>query len=161
GFGRPESAEAAAQAVLALASLGIDPAGDPRFVKAGRSVLGRLLEYQLPDGMFAHRLGGSSDRLASVHALLALTAYDRYRDGLSGLYRGSGGAEPVRVVVLSPGGVLAQGYGTGRTALDAVAHVLKAGNVPYRTARDPQAGHVLEAAGDYGNRSGSATDRWQ
>jgi len=161
GFGRPESAEAAAQVVLALASLGIDPASDPRFVKAGQSVLGRLLEFQLADGTFMHRQGGSSDSLASVHALLALTAYDRFRDGLSGLYRGSGGAEPVKVVVHSPGGVLAQGYGTGRTVLDAVAHVLKAGNVPYRMARDPLTGHVLEVAGDYENRSGSATDRWQ
>jgi hypothetical protein len=161
GFGHPETSEAAAQVLIALASLGIDPDRDPRFVKEGKSVLDRFLEFQLTDGTFMHRQGGRPDSLATVHALLALTAADRFQDGLSGLYRGTGNSEPVKVSFYSPGGVLAQGYGYGRTAMDAVVQVLSRNKLPYRVVRDPEQGAVLVSIGDDSDLEADIRDVWK
>ena len=90
GFGDDgESSESAAQVIIALCALGIDPATDARFVKRGGSVLDALLRFARPDGGFAHTLekgADGSNAMAGEQALGALTAYMRYKDGLHSLY---------------------------------------------------------------------------
>lgn len=90
GFGDDgESSESAAQVIIALCVLGIDPATDARFVKRGGSVLDALLRFAKPDGGFAHTLekgADGSNAMAGEQALGALTAYMRYKDGLHSLY---------------------------------------------------------------------------
>ena len=61
-----ESSESCAQIVLTLCALGI-PMDDSRFVKNGKSVLDKLLTYQLPDGSFCH--DDSFDAYATMQAL--------------------------------------------------------------------------------------------
>ena len=90
GFGDDgESSESAAQVIIALCALGIDPASDARFVKRGGSVLDALLRFAKLDGGFAHTLekgADGSNAMAGEQALGALTAYMRYKDGLHSLY---------------------------------------------------------------------------
>lgn len=90
GFGDDgESSESAAQVIIALCALGIDPATDARFVKRGGSVLDALLRFAKPDGGFAHTLekgADGSNAMAGEQALGALTAYMRFKDGLHSLY---------------------------------------------------------------------------
>ena len=104
GFGDDgESSESAAQVIIALCALGIDPATDARFVKRGGSVLDALLRFAKPDGGFAHTLekgADGSNAMAGEQALGALTAYMRFKDGLHSLYdlRGETDAETAEAV---------------------------------------------------------------
>lgn len=104
GFGDDgESSESAAQVIIALCTLGIDPATDARFVKRGGSVLDALLRFAKPDGGFAHTLekgADGSNAMAGEQALGALTAYMRFKDGLHSLYdlRGEADAETAEAV---------------------------------------------------------------
>lgn len=104
GFGDDgESSESAAQVIIALCALGIDPATDARFVKRGGSVLDALLRFAKPDGGFAHTLekgADGSNAMAGEQALSALTAYMRFKDGLHSLYdlRGEADAETAEAV---------------------------------------------------------------
>ena len=82
-----EASESAAQAVIAICSLGIDPDTDERFVKEGGSLLDNLLSYQTRDGGFSHLLGDEhADDVASDQALEALVAVQRLRSGQASLY---------------------------------------------------------------------------
>ena len=79
------SAEADAQVVIALCSLGIDPEADSRFVK-NSDLLTALLSYQNSDGGFSHEKGGGSDELATGQALCALAAQRRYELTMRRIY---------------------------------------------------------------------------
>ena len=46
--------ESTAQVIIALCSLGVDPATDARFVKNGISAVDGLMRYRLDDGTFRH-----------------------------------------------------------------------------------------------------------
>ena len=81
-----ENAESSAQVVIALCSLGIDPAGDKRFIKNSRSPLDALREFRLEDGSYSHASGGESNRTASEQALCALVSYAGFLSGESGFY---------------------------------------------------------------------------
>jgi len=81
-----ENSESTAQTVIALCTLGIDPASDKRFIKNGESLVDNLLSYQIEDGSFEHTRGGGSDLMATEQALLALAAYHRLVNSLSPLY---------------------------------------------------------------------------
>jgi len=159
--GAKESSESSAQVVIALTALDIDPARDARFIKNGKSVLARLMEYRLADGSFAHLPGGKSDGLASMFALLGLTAADRWQDGLPGLYSGSRSAERIPVIVYGPDGRLSQGIGMGRTALEDAVQVLREDNVDYTIERHPQFGPYLTSVGKYENGRFGGYDGWQ
>lgn len=80
-----ENCESCCQVLVALSSVGIDAAGDERFVKNGSSVLDALLSYYVGGG-FSHILGGMVNGMASEQAAYALTAYKRYRSGNNILY---------------------------------------------------------------------------
>ena len=57
---------------------------DSRFVKNGKSVLDKLLTYQLSDGSFCH--DDSFDAYATMQALCALTAAVRQAGGKSAFF---------------------------------------------------------------------------
>lgn len=80
-----ENAESAAQVIIALCALGIDPA-DSRFVKNGMSPLDALAALRLADGSYAHEKGGASNENATAQVFLALTACLRYQAGEGSLY---------------------------------------------------------------------------
>ena len=99
-----ESSESAAQAVIALSALKLDPQSYAPLLKtvAGvtHSALDNLLTFKSADGGFLHQTGGTADSMATQQALMALTAYRNYRSGAAALYDLSG--VPVRA--LSAGG---------------------------------------------------------
>lgn len=80
-----ETCESAAQVVVALCELGIDPE-DSRFVKNGNSVLSNMLTYRLSSGGFRHVSSGSVDQMASEQGTYALVAAQRFRKGQNSLY---------------------------------------------------------------------------
>ena len=81
-----ENAESAARVIIALCALNIDPSADTRFIKDSTSPLDALLAYRLADGSFAHVIGGAYSESATVQAVLALTAYQRFLAGEGSLY---------------------------------------------------------------------------
>lgn len=81
-----ESSESAAQVVIALSSLGFDPAADARFTKDSGTPLANLLSFQDASGGFAHEAGGALDTLASDQGTCALVAAQRQRAGQTTFY---------------------------------------------------------------------------
>lgn len=91
-----ENAESTAQVIIALCSVGINPASDSRFIKSGRSTLDALLSYRLQSGVFTHSFAsdsnnpaaaaGQENTLATHQSLLALTAYKRFINNQRKLY---------------------------------------------------------------------------
>lgn len=79
------NSESCAQVLIALATLGIDPVSDSRFVKNGLTVLDALLAYAVSGG-FRHTVDGEADAIATEQALCALTSYVRLLDGKTALY---------------------------------------------------------------------------
>lgn len=77
------SSESCSQVVLTLCALGISM-DDSRFVKNGKSVLDKLLTYQLSDGSFCH--DDSFDAYATMQALCALTAAVRQAGGKTAFF---------------------------------------------------------------------------
>ncbi len=88
GFGDAGSAtsESCAQVVVALASLGIDPASDERFAKAGGSVLDALCAFAVPGGGFKHIADGEVNGMATEQGFYALVAYERLLSGKTSLF---------------------------------------------------------------------------
>ncbi len=81
-----ENCESAAQVVMALSDLGIDPQSDGRFRKNGTSVMEAMLDYRLSNGGFSHT-GSDGNATATVEVFCALTAYRRMCYGQSGFYQ--------------------------------------------------------------------------
>lgn len=80
-----ESSESVAQVIVALTELGID-ISDAAFVKNGRTLEDRLLDFRLSDGSFAHIIDGGSDLMATEQAFYALVALRRAENGQPSLY---------------------------------------------------------------------------
>lgn len=87
-----ENTESAAQVIMALTALGIDPQKDSRFDKNGNTPVSRLMAMALPGGGFRHTEGGGEDWMASQQALCAISALVRQMDGKGSLYRFGGGS---------------------------------------------------------------------
>lgn len=88
GFGTygSETSESAAQVIVALTALGIDPTTDSRFIRNGNSVLDALLAYYVDGGGFRHIATGNRDGMATEQGYYALTAYARLLAGKTSLY---------------------------------------------------------------------------
>ena len=70
------TAESCAQVIYALASLGINPNTDSRFIKNGKSAVDGLMSYYIKDkGAFAHLKGGTANGIATEQALYSLAQY--------------------------------------------------------------------------------------
>lgn len=80
GFGS-DNAESTAQVLIALSSLDIDGAKDPRFVKNGHSVIDGILRYRRSDGSFAHNPDGDSNPTATSQVFTAMASYVCYTEG--------------------------------------------------------------------------------
>ena len=82
-----ENCESAAQVLVALTSLGIDPLTDSRFLKNGASVLDALCAFALEGGGFRHIAEQTApDNMATEQGFYALAAYDRFTRGQSRLF---------------------------------------------------------------------------
>jgi len=88
GFGSIDGAcaESAAQVIVALTALGINPDTDERFVKSGRSVVDALCDYYVEGGGFEHIPGGGVNGMASEQSYYGLAAYFRFLNGKTSLY---------------------------------------------------------------------------
>ena len=80
GFGS-DNAESTAQVLIALSSLDIDGAKDPRFVKNGHSVIDGILRYRRSDGSFSHIPDGDSNPTATSQVFTAMASYVCYTEG--------------------------------------------------------------------------------
>ena len=69
-----------------LASLGIDPASDERFVKESGSVLDALCAFAVPGGGFKHVADGEVNGMATEQGFYALVAYERLLSGKTSLF---------------------------------------------------------------------------
>ena len=82
-----ENAESCAQVVTALASLGIDPSKDERFVKNGRSVLEALKIFYDRNGKgFMHTPDSEVNEYSTDQGYYAICAYLRFADNKTALY---------------------------------------------------------------------------
>lgn len=114
------NSESAAQVLLALTALEIDPLTDGRFIKDKVTVLDQLLAYQQPEGTFSHLPGGESDVMATEQGLLALTAVQRFLDGGHSIFTGF-------KVAQSPGRTFTDSYSISPWAAEAVQQALAQG----------------------------------
>ena len=81
-----ENPESAAQVVIALCALGIDPCADARFIKNGSSAFDAMASFSLANGSYAHTAGGAYSAAATAQVLCAATAYLRMANGQAPLY---------------------------------------------------------------------------
>ncbi len=91
-----QNVESTCQVTVALCSLGIDPASDPRFIKNGNTLLDGILKYRMKDGGFIHSftydsdnptaLPSQSNSMASEQALYTWVAVYRQRRHMRNLY---------------------------------------------------------------------------
>jgi hypothetical protein len=85
-YSTDETSESTSQVIIALASAGINPLTDTRFVKNGNSPISNLLSYKKADGSFGHVQAGGSDLIATEQAVQALSAYNKLVSGGTRLY---------------------------------------------------------------------------
>lgn len=78
------NADSTGRALLGLASVGIDPLTDERFIKDNNNIIMALLNFQNEEGAFEY--SGSSSSYATVDAMQGLSAYVRFLEGQEGLY---------------------------------------------------------------------------
>lgn len=83
GVSNPESA---AQVIVALTAMGIDPFTDARFIKNGLTLLDAVERFRLENGTFAHTLGGAENAMATVQTLYGLVSYKRMLNGQTPYY---------------------------------------------------------------------------
>lgn len=81
-----ENPESAAQVIIALCALGIDPCTDARFIKNNCSPMDSMESFALPGGGYAHIKDGTYSTAATAQVLCAATAYLRFAQGLPPLY---------------------------------------------------------------------------
>ena len=80
-----ESSESISQVIVALCELGIE-LDDARFVKNGKTLEDRLMDFQTEGGAFRHTLDGDMNAMATEQAFYALVALKRAEDGRTTLY---------------------------------------------------------------------------
>lgn len=81
-----ENCESAAQVIIALTALGIDPAADARFIKNGKSAVDAVRSYALSGGGYAHAAGGEYSEIATQQALQAFISLARFEEGKGSLF---------------------------------------------------------------------------
>ena len=88
GFASVDGAcsESAAQVIIALTSLGIDPHTDTRFIKNSRSVVDALCDYFVEGGGFKHISSLEIDEMATEQGYCALVAYFRLLEQKTSIY---------------------------------------------------------------------------
>jgi len=79
------SSESVSQVIVALSELGIS-LNDERFVRDGRTLMDRLMDYRMADGGFCHLIGEETNQMATEQAFYAMVAARRLEEGKSALY---------------------------------------------------------------------------
>lgn len=79
------SSESVSQVIVALSELGIS-LNDERFVRDGRTLMDRLMDYRLADSGFCHLIGEETNQMATEQAFYAMVAVQRLEEGKSALY---------------------------------------------------------------------------
>ena len=79
------SSESVSQVIVALSELGIS-LNDERFVRDGRTLMDRLMDYRMADGGFCHLIGEETNQMATEQAFYAMVAAQRLEEGKTGLY---------------------------------------------------------------------------
>lgn len=79
------SSESVSQVIVALSELGIS-LNDERFVRDGRTLMDRLMDYHMADGGFCHLIGEETNQMATEQAFYAMVAVQRLEEGKSALY---------------------------------------------------------------------------
>ena len=79
------SSESVSQVIVALSELGIS-LNDERFVRDGRTLMDRLMDYRMADGGFCHLIGEETNQMATEQAFYAMVAVQRLEEGKSALY---------------------------------------------------------------------------
>lgn len=119
GFdGMSDSSESAAQAIVALASLGLDPAGEA-FAKRA-SLLEHLASYRQADGGYAHAAGGASSAISTEQALEALVAYRLYAAKQGTLFHHIRTSAAVSLRIEGPQSTLVTGDVAATNAMEAL-----------------------------------------
>ncbi|MBQ8942915.1 MAG: DUF4430 domain-containing protein [Clostridia bacterium] len=90
-----ENPESAAQVIVALTSLGINPLTDARFIKNENSAVDFMLTFKAPDHGFTHKQGGSYNVSATTQALYSLVSIYRLQHGMGRLYELNAGLKTV------------------------------------------------------------------
>ena len=86
-YGKGETSESCAWAIVALTTWGINPDTDPRFIKNGYSAIDNLLTYYIEEeAMFEHGIGAGANAMATDQACYALVAYDRFINDKTALF---------------------------------------------------------------------------
>jgi len=88
GFGSIDGicTESCAQVIVALATLGIDPETDSRFIKNGMSVVDAMCLFAVEGGGFAHVPNSGVNGMATEQGQYALVAYFRFKEDKTTLY---------------------------------------------------------------------------
>ena len=84
--GGTRSSESAAQVLVALCAMKIDPMADSRFIKNNHTVLDALCGYYVTGGGFKHEATGDLNGMATEQGYYALAAYYRMKANQSFLY---------------------------------------------------------------------------
>ena len=84
--GGTKSSESAAQVLVALCAMKIDPMADSRFIKNNHTVLDALCGYYVTGGGFKHEATGDLNGMATEQDYYALAAYYRMKANQSFLY---------------------------------------------------------------------------
>ncbi|CAK4826390.1 unnamed protein product [Aphanomyces euteiches] len=123
-----EGSESASQVIIALASLGMDPAG-PAFTKT-KNVLDALDSYRQKDGGYAHSAGASSNAMSSEQALQALVANQLYVDKKGTLYNNIKAAAEANIRIEGPQGSITQGIVKAADVLEGLQKLAAQQGVP-------------------------------
>lgn len=81
-----ENPESAAQVIIALCALDVDPCTDARFIKNGNTLFDAIAQFALADGGFCHVAGSAYSASATAQVLCAMVAYLRFVNGQAPLY---------------------------------------------------------------------------
>lgn len=76
-----ENCETAAQVIIALTSLGLNPSNEERFIKNGKTLTDNLLSFYKEGGGFSHTKDGQVNSMATVQAMLALDSLKLLENG--------------------------------------------------------------------------------
>ncbi len=81
-----ENAATTAQVMVALCSVGVNPAKDKRFVKNGKTLGDAMMKSYIPNGGFSVAPGGEANAYAAYECLTALVACDRLNSGKTSFF---------------------------------------------------------------------------
>ena len=80
------TSESISQVIIALTTLGIDVDSDARFVKNGKSAMDALMTFKVKGGFKHISSETSKNNLGTTQGYTALVAYQRAKNGESGIY---------------------------------------------------------------------------